>query len=95
VTGVVHLHGAARLSNMRSILRGMREILADSPAVAVLRIVATGQVANSRQLDIELHRLEADGLLQSLPGRRVSLTVRGRMLLEVANGESACPLDEP
>jgi len=80
---------------MCSTLRGMREILADSPAVAVLRIVAAGQDANSGQLDIELRRLEADGLLQSLPGRRVSLTPRAWMLLEIANGESACPLDEP
>jgi hypothetical protein len=80
---------------MRSTLRGMKEIVADPPAIAVLRLVAAGQVANSGQLGIELCRLEADGLLQSLPGRRVALTPRGRMLLEVANGESACPLDEP
>jgi hypothetical protein len=73
----------------------MREILADSPAVAVLRIVATGHVANSAQLGIELRSLEADGLLQSLPGQRVALTPRGQRLLEVANGEAACPLDEP
>jgi hypothetical protein len=32
----------------------MREILADSPAVAVLRVVAAGQVTNGGQLGIEL-----------------------------------------
>jgi hypothetical protein len=79
---------------MRSSSRGLREVLGDPPAVALLRSITIGHFVGADWLGIELRRLQADGLVRALPGRRLALTPRGRMLLEVANGESACPLDE-
>jgi hypothetical protein len=80
---------------MRSTRRDLQKILADPPTVAVLRLVATGRLPSGDWLGIELRRLVADGLVQPLPDSPATLTPRGQMLLEVANGESACPLDEP
>jgi hypothetical protein len=64
----------------------------NAPEVAVLRAVASGTLPGKGLLLAELGRLEADGLIdpaEPLP----SLTPRGRLLLQVANGECAQPMD--
>jgi hypothetical protein len=61
---------------MCSVAPDLRAILADPPAVAALRIAATGQLIGSGRLDIEVRRLAADDLVQQLPSRQVSLSGR-------------------
>ena len=39
-------------------------------------------------------RTRADGLIELLPRRQIALTTRGRVLLDAANGECACPPED-
>jgi hypothetical protein len=66
--------------------------LPNSADVAVLRALAAGALPAKDLLDAELRCLAAEGLIdlaEPLPG----LTPRGRLLLQVANGECAQPMD--
>jgi hypothetical protein len=74
------------MSNMRS-----RQPI-DPVTVAVLRVVATGVLPGKEFLDAELRCLAAEGLID-LAKPLPALTPRGRLLLQVSNGECAQPMD--
>jgi hypothetical protein len=64
----------------------------NSVEFAVLRRLATGHLPGKDLLNAELRCLAAEGLIdlaEPLP----RLTSRGRLLLQVANGECAQPMD--
>jgi hypothetical protein len=64
----------------------------NSVELAVLRGLATGYLPGKNLLNAELRCLAAEGLIdlaEPLP----ELTPRGRLLLQVANGECAQPMD--
>ena len=66
---------------------------ADPTDLAVLRVIATGHLPGMHLLGNELRLLEAEGLIAGSKEQLPVLTPRGRLLLQVANGECAPPLD--
>ena len=66
---------------------------ADPADLDVLRALAAGRLPGRHLLSSELRLLEVEGLISSSPEALPVLTPRGRLLLQVANGECAPPLD--
>jgi hypothetical protein len=65
----------------------------DPAGLAVLRVLATGQLPGRHLLDGELQLLEAEGLIVGSRDDLPAVTSRGGLVLQVANGECAAPLD--
>jgi hypothetical protein len=61
--------------------------------VVILRDLAAGRVPGKDLLDVELRNLAAHGFIEVNTASLPTLTPRGRLLLQVANGECAPPLD--
>lgn len=76
---------------MRS--KGRHALDPTPPDLAILRWIAAGYLANNDLLHAELHLMKIEGLIADSPEPMPTLTPRGRLLLQVANGECAPPLD--
>ena len=72
-------------------MRSNQEV--DSTDLAVLRVLAAGHLPGRHLLDVELRLLEVEGLIIGSREELPELTPRGRLLLQVANGECAPPPD--
>jgi hypothetical protein len=65
----------------------------DPIALTILQTLAAGRLPGIDLLNIELRELLDRGLIEINVGPLPTLTARGRLLLQVANGECAPPLD--
>ncbi len=72
---------------------GVVKAYPDPVDAALLGSIAAGRLPGQELLTTELRCLEADGLIQTRSGGLPTLTPRGRLLLQIANGECATPLD--
>lgn len=74
-------------------MRSMHHVTEPDPIdVAILRIIAAGRLPDRDLLSAELRGLHAEGLINDPAGALPTLTPRGQLLLQVANGECATPV---